>query len=60
MNRHTGRTVDSTRNDLDSLEVLHINRGTREIYVSSDSPETPSLLKSIKIQYLRTLESAHT
>ena len=60
MEKSTGRTIESIRRDLNSLDVVPITLGTREIYVSSDSPEASYLLKSLKIRYPRIHESAHT
>ena len=60
MEKSTGRSIESIRRDLNRLDVVPVTVENRKFYVSSDSPEASSILKSLKIPYPRIHESAHT
>ncbi|MCL4480328.1 MAG: transposase [Candidatus Thermoplasmatota archaeon] len=60
MEKSTGKSIESIREDLNCLDVVPVTAEDRKYYVSSDSPEASSLLKSLKIPYPRIHESAHT
>ncbi|MCW6169290.1 MAG: transposase [Thermoplasmatales archaeon] len=60
MEKSTGKSIKSIRKDLNCLDIVPLTVENRRIYVSSDSPEASSLLKSLKIPYPRIHESAHT
>ncbi len=60
MEKSTGRSIESIRKDLNCLDVVPVTVENRKFYVSSDSPEVSSILKSLKIPYPRIHESAHT
>jgi len=60
MEKSTGRSIESIRKDLNRLDVVPVTVENMKFYVSSDSPEASSILKSLKIPYPRIHESAHT
>jgi transposase len=60
MEKHTGRTIDSIRKDLNCLDVVPVSVEKRVLYISSESREASDILKSLGLPYPRIRESAHT
>ena len=60
MEKRTGKTIESIRNSLNSLDVVPVNVDTRNIYISSESREASHILKTLGLPYPRIRECAHT
>ena len=60
MEKSTGKTIESIRNSLNSLDVVPVNVDTRNIYISSESREASHILKTLGLPYPRIRECAHT
>ena len=60
MEKRTGKTIESIRKSLNSLDVVPVNADTRNIYISSESREASHILKTLGLPYPRIRECAHT
>ena len=60
MEKHTGRTKDSIRKDLNCLDVVQVGVEKRDLYISPESREVSDVLKNLGLPYPRIRECAHT
>jgi len=60
MEKHTGRTIDNIRKDLNCMDAVPVGADKRALYISLGSREASDILKSLGLPYPRICENAHT